>query len=157
MCMCVGVCACVRVLQVCKKKKEEEEKQVVGRKRERKREGHILVAGRGRCCVVFFCFPRCCPTSAKKKDYAAAPALEDRMMPTISPYSASASAKIRMRIIPTNSLGCCALARTPASPTMPIAMPAARPARPQDRPDDRWAKPSKSVYLTGETAQVGLV
>jgi hypothetical protein len=32
------------------------------------------------------------------------------MMPTISPYKASASAKIRIRIIPTNNLGCCAFA-----------------------------------------------
>jgi hypothetical protein len=32
------------------------------------------------------------------------------MMPTISPYKASASAKIRIRIIPTNSFGCCAFA-----------------------------------------------
>lgn len=28
----------------------------------------------------------------------------------MSPYNASASAKMRIRIIPTNSLGCCALA-----------------------------------------------
>jgi hypothetical protein len=32
------------------------------------------------------------------------------MMPTISPYKASASAKMRIRIIPTNNLGCCAFA-----------------------------------------------
>ena len=38
------------------------------------------------------------------------PAREDKMMPTIRPYRASASAKIRIRIIPTNSLGCWAFA-----------------------------------------------
>ena len=69
----------------------------------------------------------------------AVPALDARMIPTISPYSASASAKIRIRIMPTNSLGCCALARTPASPTTPMAMPAASPARPQASPEARWA------------------
>lgn len=31
-------------------------------------------------------------------------------MPTIRPYKAKASAKMRMRIIPTKSFGCCALA-----------------------------------------------
>jgi hypothetical protein len=50
---------------------------------------------------------------------------EERMSDTISPYSASASPKIRIRIIPTNILSCCALARTPASPTIPIDNPAA--------------------------------
>ncbi|KAK2408935.1 V-type proton ATPase 16 kDa proteolipid subunit [Trifolium repens] len=34
------------------------------------------------------------------------PAREERMMPTMSPYSANASAKMRMRIIPTKSFGC---------------------------------------------------
>ena len=38
------------------------------------------------------------------------PARDDKIMPTIRPYRASASAKMRMRIIPTKSLGCCALA-----------------------------------------------
>jgi hypothetical protein len=32
------------------------------------------------------------------------------MMPTISPYKASASAKMRIKIMPTKSLGCWALA-----------------------------------------------
>jgi len=34
------------------------------------------------------------------------PAREERMMPTIRPYKAKASAKMRMRIIPTKSFGC---------------------------------------------------
>jgi len=38
------------------------------------------------------------------------PAREERMMPTISPYNANASAKMRMRIIPTKSFGCWAFA-----------------------------------------------
>lgn len=42
--------------------------------------------------------------------------------------------------------------RTPASPTMPMAMPAARPASPQARPDARCAKPSNRVYVPGFTA-----
>lgn len=53
---------------------------------------------------------------------------------TISPYNPSTSAKIRIRIIPTNSLGCCAVPLTPASPTMPIANPAASPDKPTERP-----------------------
>lgn len=48
--------------------------------------------------------------------------------------------------MPTYSLGWCAEARTPASPTMPMAIPAARPLRPHARPPDRCAKPWKSEY-----------
>ena len=49
----------------------------------------------------------------------------DNMIPMMSPYSPMASANIKIRIIPTNSLGSCALPLTPASPTIPIAYPAA--------------------------------
>ena len=45
------------------------------------------------------------------------------MIPIIKPYSPIASAKIRIRIIPTKSLGSCAFPLTPASPTIPIAYP----------------------------------
>jgi hypothetical protein len=38
------------------------------------------------------------------------PAREERMIPTMRPYKAKASAKMRMRIIPTKSFGCCAFA-----------------------------------------------
>ena len=38
------------------------------------------------------------------------PARDERMIPTMRPYSASASAKMRIKIIPTNSFGCCAFA-----------------------------------------------
>ena len=48
-----------------------------------------------------------------------------RMRDTISPYSANASPKMRIKIMPTKILSCCALARTPASPTIPMAKPAA--------------------------------
>ena len=50
---------------------------------------------------------------------------EVKISETIKPYSASASPKIKIRIIPTKILSCCAFARTPASPTIPIANPAA--------------------------------
>ena len=43
----------------------------------------------------------------------------------ISPYNPSASANIKIRIIPTNIYGSIALDFTPASPTTPIANPAA--------------------------------
>lgn len=55
-------------------------------------------------------------------------------MATISPYSPRTSAKMSIRIIPTKSLGCCAVPRTPASPTIPMANPAARPENPTERP-----------------------
>jgi hypothetical protein len=43
----------------------------------------------------------------------------------MSPYSAKASAKMRIKIMPTNILSYYAFALTPASPTIPIASPAA--------------------------------
>lgn len=67
---------------------------------------------------------------------------EDRINETISPYSARASPKIRIRIIPTKILSCWAFARTPASPTIPIASPAAKELNPQLKPEARWAYPS---------------
>ena len=54
------------------------------------------------------------------------------------------SAKMRIRIMPTNNLGCWAVPRTPASPTMPMAKPAAIPERPTERPAPSWMKLSKS-------------
>ncbi len=47
------------------------------------------------------------------------------MSDTISPYKAKASPKMRMSIRPTNNFYCCAFARIPTSPTIPIAYPAA--------------------------------
>jgi len=44
---------------------------------------------------------------------------------TISPYNASASPKINIKIKPTNNLYCRALHRIPTSPTFPIEYPAA--------------------------------
>ena len=74
-------------------------------------------------------------------------AFEDRMMPTIRPYSARASAKIKIKIIPTNNLGCWAFALTPASPTIPIAIPAANPDKPHANPAAKCAYPAKSGRL----------
>jgi len=51
--------------------------------------------------------------------------LDVRISETMSPYNARASPKISIRIIPTKILSCWAFARTPASPTIPIANPAA--------------------------------
>ena len=59
------------------------------------------------------------------------------MSETIRPYKAKASPKIKIRIIPTNILSCCALALTPASPTIPMARPAARELKPQHNPEAR--------------------
>jgi|EP01046_Picozoa_sp_COSAG06_P016914 hypothetical protein len=66
----------------------------------------------------------------------------DMTRATMSPYRPRASAKMRMRIIPTKSFGCCEVQRTPASPTMPIAPPAARPLKPTATPEPKCAKPS---------------
>merc|ERR1712203_277425 len=48
----------------------------------------------------------------------------------IRPYSPSASAKMSIRIIATNTACCFPYARTLVSPTMPIAKPAASEDRP---------------------------
>lgn len=50
------------------------------------------------------------------------------------PYKPSTSANIMITIIPTYILGCCADARTPASPTIPIANPADMPHIPTESP-----------------------
>lgn len=67
-------------------------------------------------------------------------------MPIIKPYNARVSEKTRIKIIPMNNLFCCALALTPASPTIPIASPAANELRPTMSPDDRWVYPEKVEY-----------
>jgi hypothetical protein len=56
------------------------------------------------------------------------------MRETINPYNPNASAKIKIRIIPTNILSSYAFALTPASPTTPIAKPAATQLKPQAIP-----------------------
>ena len=66
-----------------------------------------------------------------------------------------ASAKIRIKIIPTNSFGSWAFPRTPASPTIPIAYPEdygellilllTNAERPQQRPAARCLNPSYGV------------
>jgi hypothetical protein len=66
-----------------------------------------------------------------------APGLVVKTSDTIRPYKPKTSAKIRIKIMPTYRRGCCAVPRTPASPTIPIAKPAARPDRPTLRPAPR--------------------
>ena len=63
------------------------------------------------------------------------------MRATISPYNPSASAKMRISIIPTKIFSCCPKALTPASPAIPIAKPAARELSPQQSPEAKWANP----------------
>ena len=63
----------------------------------------------------------------------------ERMRATIRPYRPSASAKIKIKIIPTKILSCCAFALTPASPTIPMASPAASELSPQQSPAERCA------------------
>lgn len=64
-------------------------------------------------------------------------------MATINPYRPNTSAKIRIRIIPTNNLGCWAVPLTPASPTIPIANPAANPEKPTAKPAPKCKNPLK--------------
>eukprot|EP00923_Selenidium_pygospionis_P058797 GHVN01103388.1.p1 GENE.GHVN01103388.1~~GHVN01103388.1.p1 ORF type:complete len:141 (+),score=7.64 GHVN01103388.1:533-955(+) len=71
--------------------------------------------------------------------------LTDKMRATMRPYKPNTSAKMRIRIMPTNKRGCCAVPRTPASPTIPIANPAASPDRPTLSPAPRSMKPLNSV------------
>lgn len=65
-------------------------------------------------------------------------------MATIKPYRPSTSAKMRIRIIPTNRRGCWAVPLTPASPTMPIAKPAARPLKPTANPAPKCKNPLRT-------------
>lgn len=64
---------------------------------------------------------------------------EEMVKLTIRPYKPSASANTRISMMDANSFGCWLMARTPASPTTPIARPAATAARPTHRPLDRCA------------------
>lgn len=80
----------------------------------------------------------------------------DKIRATIKPYRPKASAKIKIKIIPTKIFSYYAFALTPASPTIPIANPAAfkflnkkinikflkistSELRPQHNPADKWA------------------
>ena len=58
----------------------------------------------------------------------------DMMIEMMRPYKPMASAKIIMRIMATNMSSLMALARTPLSPTIPMAYPAAMELKPTQRP-----------------------
>jgi len=85
-----------------------------------------------------------------ERDTVNPPAFVFNKSATISPYNPNTSAKINIRIIPTNNFGCCAVPRTPASPTIPIAKPAARPAKPTLNPAPSWMNPVYNGW-TGAT------
>lgn len=53
---------------------------------------------------------------------------------------------MRIKTIPTKSLGCWAVARTPASPTIPMAIPAAKPLKPTLNPAPKSANPLNWLY-----------
>lgn len=69
-------------------------------------------------------------------------------MATIRPYRPKTSAKMRIKIIPTNRRGCWAVPLTPASPTIPMAKPAAKPEKPTAKPAPKWMKPLKINHLS---------
>ncbi|KAJ2394248.1 hypothetical protein GGF41_008960 [Coemansia sp. RSA 2531] len=54
---------------------------------------------------------------------------------------------MRIKTMPTKSLGSLANPLTPMSPTMPMHHPAARPVIPTQRPDAKWIHPENSEYL----------
>lgn len=60
------------------------------------------------------------------------------MRARIKPYNPRTSAKMRIRIMPTKIRASLQYARTPASPTTPIAYPAARPLNPTLSPAPKW-------------------
>merc|ERR1711990_260505 len=70
---------------------------------------------------------------------------EVRIRPTMSPYRPSASAKISTSTMLTYSFGCSADARTPESPTTPIASPADIVARPHAIPLARCEYPVNAL------------
>ena len=81
-----------------------------------------------------------------------------RINDTINPYNANASPKIKIKIIPTNILSCCAFALTPASPTIPIASPAAynnnfltNELNPQHKPEAKCAYAAFAEYFSPGT------
>ncbi len=53
----------------------------------------------------------------------------------VEPRAGCKELTIRIKIMPTKSLGCCPSALVPMSPTTPIATPAASPLKPPARPE----------------------
>jgi len=76
-------------------------------------------------------------------------------MATMSPYKPIASAKMRMRIIPTKIPSVWAKALTPASPATPIAKPAARELRPQHSPAPNNLYPAFPYILAVASPPMG--
>lgn len=68
-------------------------------------------------------------------------------MATMRPYKPMASAKMRIRTIPTKIASVWAYALTAASPATPIAKPAARELRPQVSPAPKNLYPSFPVIV----------
>ena len=85
-------------------------------------------------------------------------------MATISPNNPIASAKMRIKIIPTNIFGSIAFALTPISPTTPIANPDAynvnkiisitKAEKPQQRPAEKCLYPVKMLYASRTSTKV---
>lgn len=73
----------------------------------------------------------------------------DNIKDTIKPYNAKASAKMRIKINPTNNLSYYAFPLTPTSPTIPIANPAAMQLQPQHNPEAICANPDLYEYSNG--------
>lgn len=78
----------------------------------------------------------------------------DKINETIKPYNARASAKINIKINPTNNLSYYAFPLTPTSPTIPIANPAAIQLAPQHNPDAICAKPDLYEYSNGVLTKI---
>ena len=74
-----------------------------------------------------------------------------RIKPTIRPYNPRTSAKIKIRIMPTNKRGCWAVPLTPASPTIPMAKPEARPLNPTLKPAPKSRKLLQKINGTKQS------
>merc|ERR1719231_1990870 len=83
---------------------------------------------------------------AEQRPEPFSPAVEATTRPTMRPYNPRASAKIKIKIMPTKRRDCCAFARTPASPTIPIAKPAAKELMPTVSPAPKCAYPEYAEY-----------
>lgn len=60
-----------------------------------------------------------------------------------SPQHTENLSKNKINVMPKTNFGCCAVARTRASPTIPMVKPAARPDKPTAKPEPRWMRLAK--------------